>query len=175
MMDIAAFKRAMASFPSGVVVVTTTDAEGKAWGFTASSFSSVSLDPPLVLVCLATTAECYAAFENARLVSINILRTEDELLARRFATRGARKFEGDDLVAGPHGMPLVRDAVASLICRKFNELLCGDHRIIVAQVDEVRCNDEADAMVHYRRSFWRFNALSGRMSSSPSSEARADV
>lgn len=157
MIDADTFKQAVGSFPSGVVIATTLDGEGKPWGFTASSFSSVSLDPPLILVCLAKTAECHAAFAAARLFSINILAADREGLARRFATRGARKFDGEEFVVGEHGLPLIRDAVAVLVCRKFADYDGGDHSIFVGEVQSVSHEAASDAMVYFRRRFWRFS------------------
>ena len=158
MIDAETFKRAMGDFPSGVVIATTLDGRGKAWGFTASSFSSVSLDPPLIQVCLARAADCHAAFIAARLFSISILGADGEALARRFATRGARKFDGDELVIGEHGLPLVRGAVAVLVCRKFADYDGGDHSIIVGEVQSVSHETTSDAMLYFRRKFWRFSA-----------------
>lgn len=86
------FKQAMASFPSGVTIVTTVDGDGKWWGFTATSFCSVSMDPPLVLVCLARGAECHPVFEAAEHFVIHVIHSEHTDLALRFATRGADKF-----------------------------------------------------------------------------------
>jgi flavin reductase ActVB len=156
MIHASAFKEVMGRFPSGVVIATALDGEGKPWGFTASSFSSVSLDPPLILVCLAKTAECHAAFVAARLFSINILAADGEALARRFATRGARKFDGDEIVVGEHGLPVVRTAVATLVCRKFADYDGGDHTIIVGEVQSANHVAAGDALVYFRRKFWRF-------------------
>jgi flavin reductase (DIM6/NTAB) family NADH-FMN oxidoreductase RutF len=98
------FREAMSAFPSGVTVVTTTDAEGRWWGFTATSFCSVSAEPPLVLVCLAETAECHPVFAAATDWIIHVLAADHGALALRFATRGADKFGESDFVAGPFGV-----------------------------------------------------------------------
>lgn len=156
MIDLNEFKQAMASFPSGVVIAATLDREGEPWGFTASSFSSVSLDPPLVLVCPAKEADCYHAFATAPMFTISMLRAQDEALARLFATRGASKFEGAQFAPGEHGLPVMRDAVASLVCRKFADHDCGDHTIIVGEVLSVCLGSRQDALVYYRRNYWRF-------------------
>lgn len=160
MIHVSAFKAAMGSFPSGVVIATTLDGEGKPWGFTASSFSSVSLDPPLVLVCLAKSAECHAAFAATGLFAINILAGDGEAVARRFATRGARKFTGDELVVGEQGLPTVSGAAAVLVCRKFARYDGGDHSIIVGEVQSVNHEPARDAMIYFRRKFWRFSTPS---------------
>jgi flavin reductase ActVB len=156
MIDVSAFKQAMGRFPSGVVIATTVDGVGRPWGFTASSFTSVSLDPPLILVCPAKTAECHPVFAAATLFSINVLRSDDEALARRFATRGAPKFDSDDFAYGDYGLPLIRDAVASLVCRKFADYDGGDHTVIVGEVQAVHLADGSDSLVYYRQTFWRF-------------------
>lgn len=156
MIDVSVFKQAMGTFPSGVVIATALDGAGRYWGFTASSFASVSLDPPLVLVCLAKTAECRGAFESTQRFSINILGTQHEALARRFATRGADKFAGDEFFAGEHGLPLIRDAVATLVCRRFAAHDCGDHTVLVGEVESVDLGPTGDAMVYHRQRFGRF-------------------
>jgi flavin reductase ActVB len=156
MIDPDAFKTAMGSFPCGVVIATTLDPQGQPWGFTASSFASVSLEPPLVLVCLARSAECHARFAVAQRFSISILAARDEALARRFATRGAPKFAGDEFVLDAHGLPLIRNAVAALTCRKFSEYGCGDHSVIIGEVQAVDLGGEGEAAVYYRQRFWRF-------------------
>jgi flavin reductase ActVB len=158
MVDLSTFKRAMGSFPSGVVIAITRDAGGEPWGFTASSFSSVSLDPPLVLLCLGKSAECHAAFAAAVHFSVSILAAGDEALATRFATRGASKFQGDGLVVAEHGLPLVRDAVASLVCRKFANHDCGDHTVIVGEVLSVCLAPAGDSMVYYRGHYGQFTS-----------------
>jgi flavin reductase ActVB len=158
MIDVSAFKQAMGCFPSGVVIATTVDGEGRPWGFTASSFTSVSLDPPLVLVCPAKSAECYAAFKAAHRFAINILASDGEALAKRFATRGAPKFDSDDFVMAEAGVPLIRHAVASLVCRKFADHDSGDHAIIVGEVQSVKLAEVGDSLVYCRQKFGRFAA-----------------
>jgi flavin reductase ActVB len=163
MIDDAAFKTVLGSFPSGVVIATTLDADNMPWGFTATSFSSVSLNPPLVLISLATKAACHRIFKSARHLSINVLRSGDELLARRFGTPGVSKFCGAEFVAGPQGLPLLRNALATLVCRKYVDYECGDHSMIVGQVYAVRGGPDGDAMVYYRRDFWRFDSANERL------------
>src|SRR4051812_11360247 len=94
------FREAMAKFASGVTIVTTADSDGAWWGFTASAFSSLSLTPPLILVCLAASAESHPAFAAAAGFIVNVLGSEHEELALRFATKGADKFQGDTFRRG---------------------------------------------------------------------------
>jgi flavin reductase (DIM6/NTAB) family NADH-FMN oxidoreductase RutF/ADP-ribose pyrophosphatase YjhB (NUDIX family) len=154
--DLATFKDAMSRFPSGVVVVTTRDSKGKPWGFTASSFSSVSLDPPLVLVPLAKTAECYQAFNSAEWFAISVLSAEDEVTAARFAKRGADKFAGMNVETDEHGSPLLPSAVATLTCQRFNVHDCGDHAVIVGRVTMAGLGSDDSPMVYSSRRFGRF-------------------
>lgn len=162
MIDQDAFREAMSGFPTGVVIAATLDGAGEPWGFTASSFSSVSLDPPLVLVCLAKDADCHPAFAAARAFSISILRSSDEALARLFATRGVSKFEGGEFTTGDHGLPLIPAAVAALACRKYADFDCGDHTVIVGEVESVCLGSPDDALVYYRRDYWRLRKPSLR-------------
>lgn len=153
-LDPARFRAAMARFASGVVVATTLDGEGQPRGFTASAFCSVSLDPPLVLVCLGKSADCHAAFAGARCLAISILAPGQDAVALRFATRGADKFGGADM-AERGGLPVVRDAAATLLCRLDACLPGGDHSILLCAVEEVTLGGDADsALVHHARRFW---------------------
>ncbi|MEU3957614.1 flavin reductase family protein [Streptomyces achromogenes] len=132
--DADSFRAALARFASGVVVVTARDALGAPHGFTASSFCSVSLRPPLVLVCLAETATSYDTFTRAADCGISILAHDQTGVARRFATRGADKFTDGAFETLPNGTPAVRGALATLACRIRQRHTAGDHMILVAEV-----------------------------------------
>src|SRR5436190_8717985 len=106
------FRAAMARFASGVTVVTTQDERHRPYGFTASSFCSVSLEPPLILVCLAREAYSYRAFASSARFAVSILQAHHTDLARTFATPGADKFEGCALSRTPSGLPVVNGALA---------------------------------------------------------------
>lgn len=152
--DPAAFRAAMARFPSGVVVATTLDRDGHPRGFTASAFCSVSLHPPMVLLCLGRSAECHDAFAAARRLAISILAPGQDAVALRFATRGADKF-GQHMIDGPGGLPVVRDAAAVLDCRLHEAMPGGDHTILLCAVQEVALAGASGAgLVHHARRFW---------------------
>ena len=150
--DLPSFRAAMARFPSGVTIVTTVDEQGSERGFTASSFCSVSMDPQLVLVCLATTAECHATFEQADTWLVHIAGMEHEEIARRFATRGADKFAGHDFTPHVSGLPHLADAPVVLECRAHARYPGGDHTILVGEVISVGIG-EPDPVVYYDRTF----------------------
>lgn len=129
-------KNAMSHWPSGVSIVTTRDDNGHPWGFTASSFVSLSLDPALVLVCLARTAACYDAFMGTDHWTINILAKEQQEVARAFARRSEDKFAGVEVSnAGPD--PVIAGSIASLSCDSWSRVDGGDHVILVGQVRNV--------------------------------------
>jgi flavin reductase ActVB len=146
------FLEAMASFPSGATIVTTTDAAGNWWGFTASSFCSVSLDPPLVLICLARTARCFPAFADAERWNVHVLQHQHADLAVRFATRGAAKFDGSGFIPDEHGLPILADVSVSLRCAAHSKVDGGDHLVLMGQVEDVAIGDEMP-FVYFRRKF----------------------
>ncbi|MFC8042145.1 flavin reductase family protein [Nocardia sp. NPDC057353] len=131
------FIDAMAQYPSGVTIVTATDPDGAPVGFTASSFCSVSVDPPLVLVCLARTANCFPVFAVAESFAVSVLGAEQTELAFRFATKRPDKFAGDDFVTTAAGAVVVRDSPVRLECAVRSRVEAGDHTILVGAVEAV--------------------------------------
>ena len=149
-----AFRQALASFPSGVTIVTTRDPGGQPCGFTASAFSSVSLEPPMVLVCLGGGARCRPSFSAAGRFVISILRPEHEAMARRFASKGTDKFAaGGFCPVGTEGHLAVEDALATFECRMEQVIPAGDHYILLGAVDAVH-SDTGVPMLHLQREFW---------------------
>lgn len=146
------FREAMASFPSGATIVTTRDAAGGWWGFTASSFCSVSLDPPLVLTCLARTAQCFPAFASAGRWNVHVLQHRHADLAVRFATRGADKFDGSGFIPDADGLPFLEDVSVRMRCAAHAKVDGGDHLVLMGQVEEVAIGDEMP-FVYFRRAF----------------------
>lgn len=147
-----AFRDAMSRFPSGVTVVTTSDSAGCDWGFTASAFCSLSLTPPLVLVCLANSADSHGAFLGADQWVVNILAEHHADLAMRFATKGVDKFSGGEFAQNEAGLPVLRDAAVSLVCEAYDRHPAGDHTILVGEVVGVGLSDR-ESLVHYARRF----------------------
>jgi flavin reductase ActVB len=157
----AAFRSALARFPSGVTIVTTRDDDGAPWGFTASAFSSLSLRPPLVLVCLDRSADCHPTFTGAQRFAVNILTPAHERLARRFATKGADKY-GDAAFAGDDGAPpMLEGASAVLQCETEDAIDAGDHTILIGRVTDALVGED-DSVVYYRGVFVPVPALDGR-------------
>ncbi|MEX5709998.1 flavin reductase family protein [Parafrankia sp. FMc6] len=150
--DAGRFRDAMASFPSGVTIVTTADETGRWWGFTASSFCSVSMSPPLVLVCLAASAQCHPAFERARRFIVHVVPPEHADLAVRFATRGVDKFADAGFRPDESGLPVLDRACVTLDCATHAIQPAGDHSILLGRVERTRVGADRPA-VYFRRRF----------------------
>jgi flavin reductase ActVB len=128
------FRGALAQFATGVTVVTTRNAAGQPLGLTVSAFCSVSLDPPLVLVCVEHGADANPGLRDTGLFGVSVLAEHQEDLSRAFACKGPEKFQDLTLVDGPHGVPLVPEALARLECRVTAAHPAGDHTIYVGEV-----------------------------------------
>ncbi|MFD0384010.1 flavin reductase family protein [Streptomyces stramineus] len=137
-----------------MTVVTTLGPSGERWGFTASSFSSLSLEPPLVLVCLGKSASTYQAFLRADHFMINVLAQEQSEVALRFAKSAPERFAGGDMVPCELGLPGLPGASARLACATHDILDGGDHSILVGRA-EVAYAGEREPLVYYNRSFNR--------------------
>jgi flavin reductase ActVB len=156
--DQTAFRNAMARFASGVTVVTARNADGAFVGFTASAFSSLSLDPPLLLVCLQKDADCYRAFMESDNFAVSILAHGQAEIAMRFATKAIDKLADTPVTLGTiAGLPLVSGASAHCECRMHQRVNGGDHTILVGQVIRAEISD-AEPLLHYDRMFGRFVA-----------------
>jgi 3-hydroxy-9,10-secoandrosta-1,3,5(10)-triene-9,17-dione monooxygenase reductase component len=132
--DSLSFRRALGQFASGVTVVTTRDASGRPLGLTVSSFCSVSLHPPLVLVCLDRRSDANAGLDESGHFAVSVLSEEQEDVSRRFAAPGPGKFDGFRFVEGRHGLPLVPGALAHVQCRVRSRHEEGDHLVWVGEV-----------------------------------------
>jgi len=132
--DSRDLRRVLGSFVTGVTVVTTTDDEGQLHGVTANSFSSVSLDPPLVLWSQAVKTHSHPVFFKAERFAVNILAEDQIELSNRFAKSSHEKFAGVDVDIGAGGVPLLRDCSARLQCRVVSRVPGGDHTIYVGEV-----------------------------------------
>lgn len=130
------FRSALSRFSSGVTVVTTKDADGKFFGITVSAFCSVSLVPPLVLICIEQATGSHAAFLESGVFVVNFLGAHQVALSEHFALPLDNKFEGIELSAGIEGVPRIDGALVNLDCRVTGSYPGGDHTIFVGQVEE---------------------------------------
>lgn len=150
--DSKALRRALGAFATGVTIVTARGADGAPVGFTANSFTSVSLDPPLLLVCLAHTAASYSVFRAARSFAVNVLNADQEAIAMLFAQRGADKFGATEWHAGAKGAPLIAGCLARFDCAMHERLTAGDHDILMGRVIGFS-RAEGSALVYHSGAF----------------------
>ncbi|NAZ37053.1 flavin reductase family protein [Rubellimicrobium sp. CFH 75288] len=137
-----AFRQALGAFATGVTVVTARSAAGDPAGITANSFTSVSLDPPLVLWCPARASRRFALFSQAEAFAIHVLAAEQQAVCDAFV----RSADGQGQVAfddGPDGLPLIGGCLARLLCRRHALLDGGDHAIVIGRVWQAQRRDGA--------------------------------
>ena len=132
--DTRALRNAFGAFATGVTIITTRGADGKDYGLTANSFSSVSLEPPLLLWCLGDKTDCFDAFQQADHYAIHVLAEDQQNLSNQFASKGADKFAGIDCERGPGGTPLLPHYLARFVCRGVHKYDGGDHVIHVGEI-----------------------------------------
>ena len=130
-------RNAMGLFATGVSIITTKDASGKPFGLTANAFSSLSLDPPMLLICVDKEVDCYACFYESKVFGVNFLSVAQEELSTRFATKGIEKFEGLSYSVGELGVALLDGALAHFECRVAHAYEGGDHTIYVGEVQRL--------------------------------------
>jgi flavin reductase (DIM6/NTAB) family NADH-FMN oxidoreductase RutF len=149
--DARDFRSALGCFPTGVCLVTTLAPDGTRVGLTVNSFSSVSLEPPMVLWSLSRKAASAPVFRDAEYFAINVLAATGQDLASHFAKSGADKFDrfGDRFVAGIGGLPLLADAAATFECNSRHRYYGGDHIIVIGVVERYAYTD-APALVFHR-------------------------
>ena len=135
--DKKVLRDVLGTFVTGVTVMTTLDAQGRTHGCTANSFSSVSLEPPLVLWSQALNARSYAAFSECQRFVVNILSEEQRWVSQRFASAIENKFDGVDCAPGIEGLPVIQGASAYLECRKVANYPGGDHSIFIGEVENL--------------------------------------
>lgn len=148
--DKIQFRTALSRFASGVTVVTTQDAEARPLGLTVSAFSSLSLEPPLVLVCIDRAAYIHDHLQPSGSFVVNILSTEQEHLSRLFASREPDKFNGVGYTAGSTGAPVLADVHAALECRIKAAYEGGDHTIFVGEVEHTHVREDSHPLLYYR-------------------------
>lgn len=128
------FRRALGHFASGVTVVTSRCEDGIQRGITVSAFSSLSLDPPLILICIDKKASLHDHLKEGRHFVVNILAEDQELVSRRFASKDADRFEGLGYREGDTGAALINGVLAAIECRIIHIYPGGDHTIVVGEV-----------------------------------------
>ncbi len=140
--NLRQLRHAFGSFATGVTVVTTLNEDGRPIGFTANSFTSVSMDPPLLLVCLAKSSSNIRNFTLAKRFAVNILSETQKNISNRFASRQQDRFVETPWREGIEGTPLIDDAVAWFDCASDNVVDAGDHIILIGQITDFGQSDQ---------------------------------
>lgn len=144
------FRKTLSSFASGVTVVTAVGADGRPAGVTVSAFSSVSLNPPLVLFCLDRTTAALAAYTEGTHFIVNILASDQQALSNAFASPEDDRFAGVGVMQGENGCPVLVGAAAHLECRLNAVHDGGDHLILVGVVERAVSDDDKSPLIYAR-------------------------
>jgi flavin reductase (DIM6/NTAB) family NADH-FMN oxidoreductase RutF len=158
--DPLTFREAMGHFLTGVTVATTTGPEGEPVGMTANAFTSVSLDPPLVLLCIARSAASFAAMEHADRYAVHILASDQQAISRAFArsaAAGAEKFAEVSWQPAADGLPLLDDFLARIECTITERVTLGDHVGYVGLVDAAVMNTDTRPLAFFRGGYGRLH------------------
>ena len=153
--DARTFRHALGRFPSGVTVVTVRDPEGRDYGMTVSAFASVSLDPPLVLVCIGDDATIAGAVAAAGHFAVSVLAENQDALAQRFADSDADRFAGTAVSRGTTGIALLVGAAAHLECAIVARHRGGDHTIVVGEVLAATAVEDGRPLIYQRGGYRR--------------------
>ena len=182
--NTTSFRHALGCFPTGVAVITTRDAQGQPVGLTCNSFSSVSLEPPLVLWSLRNNSKSIDIFRQTGEFTINVLSHRQDALSGRFASSSktmAEKFDGVAHRSGWDGTPVLEECIANFQCSVFAQHDAGDHVVFIGKVEAFEQSSEEDALVFYKGAYMmlaqslRALALKGRASEAELLQARAAV
>lgn len=149
------FREVCGQYATGVAVITAKDSDRQV-GVTVNSFSSVSLDPPLVQFSLDRKASVFPVFTDCGHFAVNVLSRDQQALSNMFAVR-SDAFEEVDFAEGVGGCPVFADCVANLECEKFAVYDGGDHIIILGQVRQLRCAPAADPLLFFRGTYGTFS------------------
>ena len=149
-MDPHDFRRCCGQFATGIAVACITGPDGSPHGLTINSFTSVSLAPPLILICIGHESALRDLFRQQARFGLSFLRAEQRDLSIQFATRGRDRFQGVNWHTGPSGVPLLSDSLAAMECAIEQTITAGDHDILIARV--------AHASVHGGHPLLYFNS-----------------
>jgi len=155
--DPRTLRDALGCFATGVTVVTCLDHEEQPAGLTVNSFTSVSLDPPLLLVCVHKEAACTPALISAANFAINVLQTGQQPASITFSTRVEDRFGTMAWSRGEAGAPILKDSLSVFECERFAVYDGGDHHILVGQVVKASFDCGLDPLLYFRGSYRRLH------------------
>jgi flavin reductase (DIM6/NTAB) family NADH-FMN oxidoreductase RutF len=153
--DVESFREVMAALAAGVAVVTTVDADGKPRGMTTTAVTSVSLEPPLLLVCAAHESRTLAAIRHSGRFAVNLIEAAACHVAVHFASKAPQKFGDSGWRTGRHGSPVLHEHVLAWAeCRVEREIEAGDHVVLIGRVEHAAAvDDERAPLTYFRRRF----------------------
>lgn len=155
--DPRTLRDALGCFATGVTVVTALNAEGEPAGLTVNSFTSVSLDPPLLLVCIHKGAASAEALIEASHFAVNVLQNGQQPASIRFSTRDQDRFGATPWSCGEAGAPIFKDSLSVFECQRFAVYDGGDHHILVGQVVKASFDESLDPLLFFRGSYCRLH------------------
>jgi len=155
--DPRTLRDALGCFATGVTVVTCLNAEGEPAGLTVNSFTSVSLDPPLLLVCLAKSAVSASALVQAPNFAVNVLQTRQQPASIRFSTRDEDRFGATPWSCGEAGAPILADSLGVFECERYGVHDGGDHHILVGRVVKASFDASLDPLLYFRGRYRRLH------------------
>jgi 3-hydroxy-9,10-secoandrosta-1,3,5(10)-triene-9,17-dione monooxygenase reductase component len=155
--DSATYRTVLGHFATGVTIVTALDG-GEPVGMACNSFTSVSLDPPLVLFCAAKGSMTWPRMQNAHNFAVNVLAEDGEAVCRVFATKDVDRFAAVTHRRGATGAPILADALAYVDCETVAEHDAGDHVIVVGRVVELGYATEGTPLLFYRGGYGRYES-----------------
>jgi flavin-dependent trigonelline monooxygenase, reductase component len=156
--DPKEYRSALGSFATGVTVVTTTDKDGTGHGLTVNSFTSVSLDPPLVLWCLGNKSDSYDLFAKADHYAINVLGAGESEFAMRFAGKGDQRLSEGAFQVLKTGAPVLDEAIATFDCKVVERVEAGDHLILIGET-QAFVTKAASGLTYFRGAFGNTDGL----------------
>ena len=161
MIDTRQFRTVAGNFATGVTVISTRDPDGNPKGLTANAFTSLSLEPPLVIVCVDNRSDTgRLMLQSDAAFSVSILSSDQEELSTRFARRGGpEKYDGVDYHEGGTGAPILKDALAFVECTTFDHFEEGDHTVVVGEVHDLYADASADPLLFFRGRYGNFQPL----------------
>lgn len=146
--DAMDLRRSLGRFATGVTVITTRGTDGTRIGMTANSFTSVSMDPPLLLFCVANNAPSLEHFKASGVFAIHVLSSEQRHLSSQFARPAADKFAGLEVAVDEDGVPAIKGVLVRFVCRTVSSYVEGDHTIFVGRVN-AHTRGEGDPLVFF--------------------------
>jgi flavin reductase (DIM6/NTAB) family NADH-FMN oxidoreductase RutF/pimeloyl-ACP methyl ester carboxylesterase len=155
--DPRTLRDAMGCFSTGITVVTALSGNGRPVGLTANSFTSVSLDPPLVLACIARSARSLSVFESTSHFGINILHIGQQPISNLFSSRVEDRFSQIDWEPGQNGVPVLTKSLASIECARHAVYDGGDHIILVGRVERARFESRRDPLLYFSGKYRRLH------------------